>query len=100
MISFVDWFIAVGLARAKGFVAQVHALGQRPTAIINVTTALAERDVKIMSEIRAVGGGGGREGVGATLMKFLTDAVRSPASPGAAAGTLLPKDGHEPILRN
>jgi regulator of protease activity HflC (stomatin/prohibitin superfamily) len=90
---------AVGLARAKGFEAQVRALGQGPTAIINVTTALAERGVKIMPEILAVGGGGTLEGVGATLMKFLTDGVRSSPSP-IAAESLLPKDGHEPILRN
>jgi hypothetical protein len=90
---------AVGLARAKGFEAQVHALGQGPTAIINVTAALAERGVKIMPEILAVGGGGTLEGVGATLMKFLADGVRSSASP-VAAGSLLPKDGHEPTLRN
>jgi hypothetical protein len=64
---------AVGLARAKGFEAQVQALGQGPTAIINVTTALAERGVKIMPEILTIGGGGTMEGVGATLMKFLND---------------------------
>lgn len=90
---------AVGLARAKGFEAQVHALGQGPTALINVTTALAERGIKIMPEILTVGGGGALEGVGATLMKFLTDGVRSATSP-IAAGSLLPKDGNQPILRN
>ncbi len=90
---------AVGLARAKGFEAQVHALGQGPTAIINVMTALAERGIKIMPEILAVGGGGTVEGVSATLMKFLTNGVSSSVSP-IAAGSLLPKDGHEPALRN
>lgn len=90
---------AVGLARAKGFEAQVHALGQGPTAIINVTTALAERGIKIMPEILAVGGAGTLEGVGATLMKFLTDGVRSPASP-VATESLLTKNGQEAALRN
>ncbi|MGD0897268.1 MAG: SPFH domain-containing protein [Thermoguttaceae bacterium] len=64
---------AVGLARAKGFEAQVRALGQGPTAVINVATALAERGVKIMPDILAMGGGGNLDGVGATLMKFLAD---------------------------
>jgi regulator of protease activity HflC (stomatin/prohibitin superfamily) len=82
---------AVGLARAKGFEAQVRALGQGPTAVINVTTALAERGVKIMPEILAVGGGGTLEGVGASLMKYLVNGVVPPASP--AAESLLPKDG-------
>jgi hypothetical protein len=52
-----------------------------------------------MPEILAVGGGGTLEGVGATLMRFLTDGVRSSPSP-IAAESLLPKDGHEPTLRN
>jgi regulator of protease activity HflC (stomatin/prohibitin superfamily) len=77
---------AVGLARAKGFEAQVRALGQGPTALVNVTTALAERGVKIMPEILAVGGGGTLEGVGATLMRFLTEQIRTlpPAPVGSA----------------
>jgi hypothetical protein len=90
---------AVGLARAKGFEAQVRALGQGPTAIINVTAALAERGIKIMPEILSVGGGGTLDGVGATLMKFLTDRVKSSASP-ITAESLLPKDGHGAALRN
>jgi regulator of protease activity HflC (stomatin/prohibitin superfamily) len=64
---------AVGLARAKGFEAQVRALGQGPTAIINVATVLSEKGMKIVPEILAVGGGAATDGLGATLMKFLTD---------------------------
>jgi hypothetical protein len=71
---------AVGLARAKGFEAQVRALGQGPTAVINVATALAERGIKIMPEILAVGGGATMDGVGATLMKYLTEQIASPAA--------------------
>jgi hypothetical protein len=75
---------AVGLARAKGFEAQVRALGQGPTAVINVATALAERGVKIMPEILAVGTGGTLEGVGATLMKFLANQEGAEATPAVA----------------
>ena len=76
---------AVGLARAKGFEAQVQALGQGPTALINVTNALAERGIKIVPEILALGGGGTLDGVGVTLMKYLTDQMSStgtPSTPG------------------
>ncbi|MGA2062574.1 MAG: SPFH domain-containing protein [Thermoguttaceae bacterium] len=82
---------AVGLARAKGFEAQVRALGQGPTAVINVATALAERGIKIMPEILAVGGGGTLDGVGATLMKYLTEQTASPSEPSAPA-TPAPKE--------
>jgi hypothetical protein len=72
---------AVGLARAKGFDAQVRALGQGPTAVINVATALAERGVKIMPDILALGTGGTLDGVGATLMKFLVQQGAQRAQP-------------------
>ena len=78
---------AVGLARAKGFEAQVRALGQGPTAIINVTNALAERGVTIMPEILALGGGATLEGFGATLMKFLNDRVGASTLSTAAQPT-------------
>jgi hypothetical protein len=81
---------AVGLARAKGFEAQVHALGQGATSVINVTAALAERGVKIMPEILAVGGA--LDGVGATLMKFLADRVGVSANL-TATESLVRKDG-------
>jgi hypothetical protein len=74
---------AVGLARAKGFEAQVRALGQGPTAVINVATALAERGVKIMPEILALGGTATADGLAATLMKFLAERSGSPPAPRA-----------------
>jgi hypothetical protein len=74
---------AVGLARAKGFEAQVQALGQGPTAIINVATALAEKGIKIVPEILAMGGGASMDGVAATLMKYLAG---QPAAPGSSVG--------------
>jgi regulator of protease activity HflC (stomatin/prohibitin superfamily) len=50
---------ATGLARARGYEAQVRALGANQTAIINVATALADGKVKIGPEILSVGGAGG-----------------------------------------
>jgi hypothetical protein len=56
--------------------------------VINVATALAERGVKIMPEILTLGGGATADGVGATLMKFLTERTgTSPASPASPAST-------------
>ena len=40
-----------------------------------MATALADRNVKIMPDILALGGGATLDGVGATLMKFLAERV-------------------------
>lgn len=64
---------AVGMARAKAYEAQVNALGQTPTMIVNILTALAERGVKIMPEILVAGGGGAIDGLAAKLIQFLSD---------------------------
>jgi len=76
---------AIGLGRAKGFEAQVRALGQGPTAAINITRALAERGVKIVPGILAVGGSR-LEGIGATPMKALADRVVTSAAQSATLG--------------
>jgi hypothetical protein len=61
---------AVGLARAEGFKAQVEALGQNATAIVNTATALAEAHVKIVPDVLVSGGSGGLlDGFVASLMK-------------------------------
>jgi hypothetical protein len=64
---------AVGLARAKAYQAQVTALGQTQTAIVNSITALAERNAKFVPEILVMGGNGSGsiDGVAASLMKYL-----------------------------
>ncbi len=61
---------AVGLARAKAYQAQVEALGQSPTALVNAITVLAERGIKLVPETLVMGGNGGGaiEGLAATLM--------------------------------
>lgn len=63
---------AVGLARARAYKAQVEALGQIPTAVVNAVTALAESKVKFMPDILVTGGGSAIEGLAGTLMRFLS----------------------------
>jgi len=63
---------AVGMARAKAYEAQVRALGQTQTAVVNVVAALAEKNMKIVPEVLVAGGGNGVEGLAATLMKYFS----------------------------
>jgi hypothetical protein len=69
---------AIGLARARGYRAQVEALGSNATAIVNVVTALAEGKAKFVPDVLVTGGNGGGaiEGLAATAMRLF----------GAAAG--------------
>ena len=71
---------AVGLARAKGYEAQVRALGQGPTAIINVATVLSKEGMKIVPDVLVAGSGGSLEGLAATLTNVFkpTDAEQDP----------------------
>jgi hypothetical protein len=64
---------AVGLARARGYRAQVEALGSNATAIVNVVAALAEGKAKFVPDVLVTGGGNGGgalEGLAATAMRF------------------------------
>lgn len=62
---------AVGMARAKAYEAQVRALGQIPTAVVNTATVLSEGKAKFMPDVLVAGGGGGSlEGLAATLIKY------------------------------
>jgi len=63
---------AVGLARAEGYEAQVRALGQIPTAVVNAINALSEGNMKIIPDVLVTSGNNGLgsiEGLAATLMK-------------------------------
>jgi hypothetical protein len=63
---------AVGLARAEGYEAQVSALGQIPTAVVNAINALSEGNMKIIPDVLVTSGNNGLgsiEGLAATLMK-------------------------------
>jgi hypothetical protein len=60
------------MARAKSFAEQVAALGQGPTAMINVATTLSENGMKVMPDILVTGGAGGSlDALAAALTKWL-----------------------------
>jgi hypothetical protein len=65
---------AVGLARARGYEAQVRALGPNATALVNVITALADGSSKFVPDIlvtSGTNGGGAFDGLAATAMRYL-----------------------------
>jgi precorrin isomerase len=74
---------AVGLARAKGYEAQVAALGQTPTALVNVVTALAEKNVRFVPEVLVTGGNGhgAIDGLAATAMKWINSSQAEAKQP-------------------
>lgn len=65
---------AIGTANAEAYKAQVDALGQTPTAWVNIARVLADQKIKIVPDILVMGGaekGGAAEGLMATLMGLL-----------------------------
>jgi uncharacterized membrane protein YqiK len=84
---------AVGLARARGYEAQVRALGSNATALVNVIAALSEGTSKFVPDILVTSGsngGGALDGLAATAMRYLG----GNGGDGAAAGkSLEPKGG-------
>src|SRR5882762_8795 len=100
---------AIGLARARGYRAQVEALGSNATAIVNVVAALAEGKAKFVPDVLVTGGGNGGgalDGLAATAMKFFGSgnggsgsgaAAKLPPAPVTAEGEaamkkLMPKE--------
>ena len=64
---------AIGMANAEAYKAQVEALGQTQTAIVNAIKSLAEKNIKIMPDILVTGSAGGStEGLVATVLGLLT----------------------------
>ena len=61
---------ALGLAKAKGYDAQVRSLGSTPTAAVAIANALSEGKLDVMPEV-LVTGGGALEGLAATFMRSL-----------------------------
>jgi hypothetical protein len=78
---------AIGLARARGYRAQVEALGSNATAIVNVVAALAEGKAKFVPDVLVTGGGAGGgalEGLAATAMKAFGPGNGGPAASGVS----------------
>ncbi|MFZ0820264.1 MAG: SPFH domain-containing protein [Candidatus Acidiferrales bacterium] len=76
---------AVGLARARGYEAQVRALGSNATALVNVITQLSEGTSKFVPDILVTSGsngGGALDGLAATAMRYLA----GNGGPGLGAG--------------
>ncbi len=84
---------AVGLARAKGFEAQVGALGPNATALVNVINALAEGRAKFVPEILVTSGNGSGafEGLAAAAMRFFGNGKPLPKAQEKAADDAAPK---------
>jgi hypothetical protein len=94
---------AVGLARARGYEAQVRALGSNATALVNVITALADGSTKFVPDILVTSGsngGGPLDGLAATAMRYLggNGGKSLPGSPAteAGAGTPASAPGKQP----
>jgi len=74
---------AVGMARARGYEAQVKALGQVQTAVVNAVTALAEKGVKFVPEVLVTGNGGPIDGLAGVLTRLFSGQVSAQARPVA-----------------
>jgi hypothetical protein len=79
---------AIGLARARGYRAQVEALGSNATAIVNVVSALSEGKAKFVPDVLVASGGNGGgafEGLAATAMRFFGNGGSTIGKPAPAA---------------
>lgn len=72
---------AIGMARAEAFKAQVQALGQMPTALVNMANALAEGKNKFVPEVLVAGGGGSMDGLASILSRYFLNQGKSPETP-------------------
>jgi regulator of protease activity HflC (stomatin/prohibitin superfamily) len=73
---------AEGLARAKGYKAQVDALGDDNTARINITRELANAKVAIVPQIATGSGGGTSDGLLGLLLSERLPRMALPPRPG------------------
>ena len=73
---------ALGLARAKGFSAQRHAIGPEQTALVAALREVGTGHVKIVPDIQVSGDGGVLGGLGAMLMRTLANGQK-PGAPVA-----------------
>jgi uncharacterized membrane protein YqiK len=62
---------ALGLAKARGYQAQVESLGAGPTAAVAIAGAISEGKLDVMPDVLVTGGGGAIEGLAAAFMRSL-----------------------------
>ena len=62
---------ALGLAKARGYQAQVESLGAGATAAVAIANAISEGKVDVMPDVLVTGGGGAIEGLAAAFMRSL-----------------------------
>jgi hypothetical protein len=60
---------ALGLARAKGYDAQVKSLGSGSTAAVAIANAASEGKLQVVPDVLVTGGGGAVEGLAAALIR-------------------------------
>ncbi|HKY14489.1 MAG TPA: SPFH domain-containing protein [Microthrixaceae bacterium] len=89
---------ALGLARAKGFDAQREAIGSDQTALVAALREIGAGNVKIVPDIQVGGDGGVLGGLGALLMRNLSNGGVN-GSDGPSAGGAEP-GGTEPVEAN
>jgi len=79
---------AVGMARAKAYQAQVIALGQGPTALVNAVDALSRSGVSFVPQILVAGGGNGGilEALAAQIMGSISSHGGGLATAAAGGG--------------
>jgi regulator of protease activity HflC (stomatin/prohibitin superfamily) len=77
---------ALGLARAKGYEAQIRSLGAGPTAAVAIANAVSEGKITVVPEVLVTGGGGAIEGLAATFMRALNGEHASNGAEAAKAG--------------
>jgi regulator of protease activity HflC (stomatin/prohibitin superfamily) len=77
---------ALGLARAKGYEAQIRSLGSGPTAAVAIANAVSEGKLTVVPEVLVTGGGGAIEGLAATFMRALNGSNGAPAPKAQDAG--------------
>ena len=76
---------AVGLARAKGFEAQVEALGPEATTMVNTITELVKSGTRFVPDILVSGASGGGDAMTAGVMGFLREFQRQRGGTAPAA---------------
>lgn len=78
---------ALGLAQAEGYDAQVDALGENATAIVNMVEAVGRGQVKVVPEVLVSSGGGSLDGLAAVLMNMLRSSEGGQGNGRAPAGS-------------